>query len=140
METIINNPGLQHLTEKVFFEYECWRIENLFTDLSILKTNFRKHIILVKEILKSFIGEPKTLENSSKENAIISYFQWNLKKEVVDLPCYSSPHVQDDFRKTILEAGEDDIELVKILVHLTILQFFGQQNQEIHKLSKYWPL
>ena len=61
----------------------------------------------------------KALKNSSKENAIISYFQWNLKKEVVDLPCYSSPHVQDDFRKTILEAGEDDIELVKILVPLT---------------------
>ena len=42
-----------------------------------------------------------------------------MKKELVDLPCYSSPHVQDNFRKTILEAGEDDIELVKILVPLT---------------------
>ena len=34
----------------------------------------------------------------------INAVQWNLKKEpLVDLLCYSSPTVQDDFRKRILE-------------------------------------
>ena len=43
-------------------------------------------------------------KNSKKRKAIISYLQWNLKKEVLeDLPCFNSPAIQEDFRKKILE-------------------------------------
>ena len=66
------------------------------------------------------------MKNFDKRNAIISYLQWNLKKEAsVDLPCYSSPAVQDDFRKQIKEicekrkTSDEDTEIVKILAPLT---------------------
>ena len=67
MKNLINNPGLQHLAEKVFLN----------------------------------LGG-KDLEICAETN--INAVQWNLKKEpLVDLLCYSSPTVQDDFRKRILE-------------------------------------
>ena len=67
----------------------------------------------------------QSMKNSEKEKAIISYLQWNLKKEAVDLPCYTSPDVQDDFRKRIREccekrvSSDEDIEIVNILGPLT---------------------
>ena len=43
-------------------------------------------------------------KNSNKERAIISYLKWNLENgALVDLPIYSSPSVQDDLTKKILE-------------------------------------
>ena len=67
-----------------------------------------------------------SVENSKKEKSIISYLQWNLKKNVlVDLPCYTRPTVQDDFRRKIFKICEkrglsyEDIEIVKILAPLT---------------------
>ena len=66
--------------------------------------------------------------NSDKGVAIISYLRWKLKKEaLVDLPCYTHPDVQDDFRKTIWETckkwrwqlSDEDTEIVKILAPLT---------------------
>ena len=66
MNNLINNPGLQHLAEKVFLNLGG-------KDLVCVETN-------------------------------INVVQWNLKKEpLVDLLCYSSPTVQGDFRKRILE-------------------------------------
>ena len=64
----------------------------------------------------------------SKENryAFISYLRWNLKKgAMVDLPCYTNPAVQDDFRKKIresykkMESSAEDMEIVKILAPWT---------------------
>ena len=67
-------------------------------------------------------------KNSGKENAIMSYMQWNFRKEApVDLPCYTSLGVQDDFRKKIYEIctqlvskllSTEDIEIVKLYVPL----------------------
>ena len=86
----------------------------------------RKFTCLSKENKKEWIKVIESAKNSEKEKAISSYLQWNLKKEVlVDLPCYSSPAVQDDFRKKILESCEkeessdEDTEIVKILAPLT---------------------
>ena len=64
--------------------------------------------------------------------------QWNLKKDLscickkeafVDLPCYTSPAVQDDFGKKIQEickkwkmkqkSSAEDMEIVKMLAPLT---------------------
>ena len=66
-------------------------------------------------------------KNSVKENAIMSYLQWNFRKEVlVDLPCYTSPAVQKDFWKKIYEVcsqlmqqlSTENIEIVKIYAPL----------------------
>ena len=85
----------------------------------------RKFEHLSKENQKDWIKVIQSVKNSDKGIAIISYLQWNLKKEVVDLPCYSSPAVQDDFRKKIWESckkqesSDEDTEIVKILAPLT---------------------
>ena len=59
---------------------------------------------LSKENMREWIKAIKQVNNSAKQNAIISYLQWNLNKEAVDLPCYTSPAIQDDFRKRIMES------------------------------------
>ena len=69
----------------------------------------------------------QSVKNSDKGIAIISYLQWNLKKDVmVDPLCYSSPAVQDDFRKRIWkncngkeQLSDEELEIFKILTPLT---------------------
>ena len=72
-----------------------------------------------------------------KENAIMSYLQWNFRKEVlVDLPCYTSPTVQDDFWKKIYEIcsqlrrqlSTEDIEIVKIYAPLMVNPNAADEN------------
>ena len=87
----------------------------------------RKFENLSKENQKDWIKVIQSVKNSDKGIAIIAYLRWNLKKKVKDLPCYSIPAVQDDFRKRIREIclkyesteSEEDIEIVKILAPLT---------------------
>ena len=132
METFVTNPGLQHLAEKIFLNLDtenlkiCGLINQsckqiLENPLLWLK-KFRK---LSNENLKDWIKVIKSVKNFEKRDAIISYLQWTLKKDVVDIQCYSNPVVQDDFRKRIREScmkqesSINDIEIMKILAPLT---------------------
>ena len=137
MEKIINNPGLQHLAEKVFFNLNvedmkiCAEINQSCKQIlenpmfwlrkfegCLSKENQREWIKIIQS----------SVENSKKEKSIISYLQWNLKKNVLDdLPCYTRTTVQDDFRRKIFKICDfnkwrlsyEDIEIVKILAPLT---------------------
>ena len=100
METIVNNPGLQHLAEKVFWNLDledlkiCAQINQ--TCKQILQNPIfclRKFEHLSKKNKKDWIQTIQLVKNSDKGIAIISYLKWNLKKEVVDPPCYSSPAI-----------------------------------------------
>ena len=135
MEKIISNPGFQHLAEKVFWNLDvedlkiCAQINQ--SCKQILQNPIfclRKFKRLSKENQKDWIKVIQSVENSDKGIAIISYLQWNLKKEaLVDLPCYTNPAVQDDFRKRIRGickeakwvSTDEDTEIVKILAPLT---------------------
>ena len=108
MENFINNPGFQHLAENIFcnLEVEHLKICGLINQSckQILDNPMfwlKKFRSLSKENEKDWIKTMKLVNNSGKEKAIISYLQWNLKKKVVDLPCYSSPAAQGHFRKKI---------------------------------------
>ena len=75
---------------------------------------------------KDWIKVIQSVEKSDKGIAIISYLKWNLEKNIlVDLPCYSIPALQNEFRKIIREicikreTCDEDIEIVKILAPLT---------------------
>ena len=135
MEKIVSNPGLQHLAEKVFWNLDiedlkfCAKINQSCKEI-LQNPMFclRKFKHLSKENRKDWIKAMQSVKNSDKGIAIISYLKWNWKKEAsVDLPCYSSPAVQDDFRKKILESckklrwesSDEDTEIVKILAPLT---------------------
>ena len=69
----------------------------------------------------------QSVNDTDKGVAIISYLQWNFKKNVVNFPCYTSPAIQDEFRKKILESckqdssdqEDQDTEFIKILAPLT---------------------
>ena len=100
MEKIINNPSLQHLAEKVFFNLN---VEDLKICAQINQSC--KQILenpmfwlrkfgdsLSNENQKAWIKVIHSMKNSENGIAIISYLQCNLKKKASkDLPCYTSP-------------------------------------------------
>ena len=134
MEKIISNPGLQHLAEKVFWNLDvedlkiCAKINQ--SPKKILQNPIfalRKFENLSKKNRLEWTKVIQLVKNSDKGIAIISYLRWNLKKEaLVDLPCYSNPDVQDDFKKRIREIcnqeelSDEDTETVKFLAPLTV--------------------
>ena len=137
MESIINNPGLQHLAESIFDNLNFDDLEvcrginksaKQILDYQMEKPIFllRKFRGLSKENQKDWTKEIQLTNISQKITAIVSYLHWNLTKgATVDLPCYTSPAVQDDFIKRIWESCEkeessdEDMEIVKILAPLT---------------------
>ena len=133
MENIILNPGLQHLVEKIFWnlDVEHLKICGLINKSCRQILNnpifwLRKFRGLSKENKKDWIKDVKKVKNSEKEKAIISYLQWNLEKDTEAEPqCFSSPTVQDAFRKIIWECcnkkklSNKEMETVKIFAPLT---------------------
>ena len=132
MENIISNPGFHHLAENVFWNLDvevlkiCAQInqacEQILQNPIFCLKKFER---LSKVNRKDWIKVIQSVKNSDEGIAIISYLQWNLKKGVVDVPCYSSPAVQADFRKKIWEccikqdSSDENTEIVKILAPLT---------------------
>ena len=128
MENIVSNPGLQHLAENVFWNLSiddlkiCAQLNQ--TCKQILQNPLfclRKFDGFSKNNQKDWIKVIQSINNSDKGIAIISYLQWNLKKEaLVDLPCYSSPAVQDDFRKEIWESCRKILQNQEFLLHRSL--------------------
>ena len=109
METIIRYPGLHHLAEKVF-----WNLDVEYLKICGLINQSCHHLLdnplfwlskfvgLSLDNQKDWIKVIKSVKDAKKKMAIISYLQWNLKKDAsMDLPCYSSSAVQSDFRRKI---------------------------------------
>ena len=140
LDKILNNPGLTHLAENIFgnlTDNDVVVCRNINQSSKEILDNpmfwLRKFQSLSRENLTDWIKVIQSVKNSKKKQAVISYLQWNLKKEVLsDLPCYSRPAVQDEFRKKILnfvkisgeksvgwDSSEEDVEIVKILAPLT---------------------
>ena len=66
----------------------------------------RKFRWLSKKNKKDWIKVIESVTNSEKKKAISAYLQWNLKKAPwMDLPCYSNPVVQDDFRPLLVRVS-----------------------------------
>ena len=135
MEKIINNLGLQHLVENLFFNLN---VEDLKICAQINQSS--KQILenpmfwlrkfedrLSKENQNKWIKIIQSSENSKKKKVIALYLQWNLKKDIaMDLPCCTGTAIQEDFKKKIFEvcnmcerSSDEDIEIVKILAPLT---------------------
>ena len=129
MENIINNPGLQHLAEKVFWDLDDENLKNCAQINQYCKQILQNPIFYLKKFehlsntnRKNWIDFIQSVKHSDKEIAIISYLQWNLKKDaLVDLPCYSSSAIQERIRDICNTWGstKEDLEIVKILAPLT---------------------
>ena len=82
MESIINNPGLQHLAEKIFWNLDTEQLKicgliNLSCKQMLENPLFwlKKFKNLSMANLKDWIKVIKLVKNSEKINAIISYLQ-----------------------------------------------------------------
>ena len=85
----------------------------------------RKFENLSKGNQKDWIKAIKSFKNFDDGIAIISYLKWNFKKDIsVDLPCYTSPDIQDEFRTKLWKickkkkTTNEDLDIVKILAPL----------------------
>ena len=131
MEKIINNPGLQHLVEKVFWSLDYKNLK-ICAEINQSSQQTVKNPIFWLKKFKSFSNDwikvIQSVKNTDKEKYIISYLNWKFKQGIVEyLPCYTSLAVQDDFRKKIYEIctqlvskllSTEDIEIVKLYVPL----------------------
>ena len=108
LEKILKNPGLVHLAENIF-DNLCHEDMEVYRDINQSSREIfdnpmfwlRKFGNLSKENQKDWMKDIESVKNSEKEKAIIAYMKWNLKKKVLDLPCYSLPAIQEEFRKKI---------------------------------------
>ena len=110
MEKIINNPGLQHLAENIFLNlnYEdlkkCQLINQSASQILDNPMLWIRELIqngLSKKNQKDWFEAIQLETNPVKKKHIAAYLNWNLKKNSFDLPCYTKPVVQEDFRKKI---------------------------------------
>ena len=111
--------------KKLMISYLEWNLKREVELADLPSFWFNKFRSLPKENQKDWIKVIDSQNNSVKEEAIMSYLQWKLKKEdLVDLPCYTTPTIQDDFRKKIfeiskkLELSVEDTKIIKIIAPL----------------------
>ena len=135
MEKILNNPGLVDLAENIFGNLDDEKLKiceqiNQSSKQILANPNFwlRKFTALSNKNQTDWLKAIQSVKNTDKANAIRSYLQWILKREegiLMDLPCYSCPAVQDDFRKRLREICkwedffDESMKIVTLLAPLT---------------------
>ena len=131
LETIINNPGFQHVAEEIFGNLNDNSLENcqqlnesskqILEDPLFWLKKFVRGGNLSKKNQKEWTKLIQAKKNTDKEKPILLYLKWTLKKDgVVDLPLYTSLEVQKAFQKKIFCAAlNGHSEIVKILAPLT---------------------
>ena len=140
MLKILNNPGLQHLVENIFFNLDVEYLQicgllnqsskQIFDGPMFQEPMFwlNKFRYLSEENQNDWTNLMVQTEHYTfrRKYAIISYLRWNLNKEdIVDLPYYTNTNVQDNFKKKIKEifqkrvSLDEDVKILKILAPLT---------------------
>ena len=115
LETILNSPGLQHLAKEIFWNLNSDALEACSqvnqSSKQILENPFfwlEKLVrmgVVSKKNQEDWIKAIQSVKNSDEEKNVLVYLKWNFKKDgLVDLPCYTSPIVQDEFRKKIWQS------------------------------------
>ena len=114
METIFNNPGLQHLAENVLCNLDVEHLQMCGFINQYLKQILEnpmlwleKFVGLSKENQEDWIKAIQSNNNSDLKEKILLYLKWSLKKNgLIDLPFYTNPVVQNAFREKIWERSE----------------------------------
>ena len=129
MENIINNPGLQHLVEKVFWNLDvedlkiCAQINQSCKQI-LANSMFwlGKFGGLSEKSQKDWIKIIQSVKNSDYERVIVSFLQWNLKREddVVNLPNLW-------FKKFRSLSEKDQKDWIKVIT--------SEKNSEKEKMS-----
>ena len=109
LEIFLNNPGFHHVAEEIFWNLNFKALENCQqinqSSNEILKNPlfWMKKLVrrggISKENEEEWMKALKLAKNSNKEEHVVMYLKWKLKNnKVVDLPCFTNPTVQDDFK------------------------------------------
>ena len=131
LDNFLNNPGLQHLAREIFLNINsvnslqaCQEINQSSKQIFETPLFWLKKFVqrgLSKKNQEDWMKVIQSAKNSDKENHLLLFFKWTFQtKRMVDLPCYTNPIVQDDFRNQIFQSARDNnLEIVKILAPLT---------------------
>ena len=105
MEKIINNPGLQHLSEKIFWNLNYGDLQKCLTINQFCKEILESPLFWLKIFIRRGISEQNQIDwyraiqiskNTHMEEHVLNYLSKCTKNvRVVDLPCY----MEDDFLK-----------------------------------------
>ena len=120
MENFLNNPGLKHLTEKIFLNLnsahlkKCQMINQSASQILETPMFWIKKLIrngLSEENQNDWIKAIQSETNFEKKKNIVDYLSWNSKKKTCfDLPCYTKPVAQEDFWNRICKAAKRSID------------------------------
>ena len=130
MEKIINNPGLQHVTENVFLNLGPDDLEICAMINQSSKQILDNPIFWLKKFVSKCMSKKnetdwakaiQSVKKSDKKKHFLFYLKWHLKtQEEVDLPFYTNSIVQKKFRQQLAEAATmGHTETVRILAPLT---------------------
>ena len=131
LDNFLSNPGLQHLAKEIFLNINSVNSLQACQEINqFSKQIFENPLFWLKKFVQRGLSKKnqedwmkviQSAKNSDKEKHLLLFFKWTFQtKRMVDLPCYTSPIVQDDFQKKIyMAAKEGNIEIVKILAPLT---------------------
>ena len=140
MENIINNPGLHHLAEEIFWNLNSDDLENCAQINESSNQILENPLFWMEKLVRRGRLSKKnqdewrkaiqSVKNYEKEKHIVLYFKWALQEDGgFDLHCYTSPMVQDDFQQQIMKISSSlkvsyeniygNKEIVKILAPLT---------------------
>ena len=115
LENFINNPGLQHLAKEIFLNLnsvyleKCQKINQSASQILENPLFWLEKFVwphgLSKDNQEDWRKTIQSVKNTDKEKQVATYLRWTLKNEgLCNLPCYTSPTAQDDFRKKIHDA------------------------------------
>ena len=135
LANLINNPGLQHLAEEIFWNLNLIKaLENCQQINQSSKMILQNPVFWLKKFVRRGLSKKneedwmkaiQLVKNSNKEKCVLSYLKWKNKKIVqglVDLPCYNTPNAQQDFQKLIWRSFSEKKykERLKIIAPLTV--------------------
>ena len=120
MEKIINNPGLQHLSEKIFWNLSYQDLQKCHTINQFCKEILESAMFWLKIFIRRGMSEQNQMnwseaiqisKNNHMEKHVLNYLRKCTKNvRVVDLPCY----MEENFLKKPLKVVENFVLLFHI--------------------------
>ena len=145
MEKIINNPGLQHLFEKIFWNLNYGELQKCHTINQFCKEILESPLFWLKIFIRRGMSEQNQInwsraiqisKNTHMEKHVLNYLRKCTKNvRVVDLPCY----MEENFLKKPLKVVENYLQLFHIKGFQKSMQL-AVENRNVEDVKFLAPL